>query len=155
MRDPTQETRYVGVGAAVVVSGYLFSPVLQTLDHASLTSAAIYSASALLMFYQPRAQSKRTMLAWQVVGLFAAVLAVTTVARSVIRADQNQDANDRRCLAIQRDMLSAHPHKPDGPALFQAFGCRPQGEGSAYAPPTDRELRAGRPLDNGGYLPPK
>lgn len=42
--------------------------------------------------------------------------------------------NDRRCLAIQRDMLSARPRRSDSPDLFQALGCRPQGEGSVYAP---------------------
>lgn len=42
-------------------------------------------------------------------------------------------ANDKRCLAIQRDMLSAQPRRDDGPDLFQALGCRPQGEGSIYA----------------------
>lgn len=44
-------------------------------------------------------------------------------------------ANANRCLAVQRDMLSARPARPDGPDLFQALGCRPQGEGSVYAPP--------------------
>lgn len=39
----------------------------------------------------------------------------------------------RRCLAIQHDMLSAQPHRDDGPELFQALGCRPQGAGSVFA----------------------
>ena len=43
-------------------------------------------------------------------------------------------AAQRRCLAIQRDMLSAYPQKKDGAELFQAFGCRPQGEGSVMVP---------------------
>lgn len=43
-------------------------------------------------------------------------------------------ANDRRCLAIQHDMLSARPRRTDGPDLFQALSCRAQGEGSVYAP---------------------
>ncbi len=44
-------------------------------------------------------------------------------------------ANEMRCLAIQRDMLSAQPRRSDGPDLFQALGCKPQGEGSVYATP--------------------
>jgi hypothetical protein len=47
-------------------------------------------------------------------------------------------ANDRRCLAIQGDMLSARPRRSDGPDLFQALGCRPQGEGNVFAPPPKR-----------------
>lgn len=43
-------------------------------------------------------------------------------------------ANERRCLAIQLDMLSARPRRADSPDLFQALGCRPQGDGSVYAP---------------------
>jgi len=52
--------------------------------------------------------------------------------------------NDRRCLALQRDILSAYPRKPDGPALFQAFGCRPQGEGSVMVPPSNAKLAGSR-----------
>lgn len=50
--------------------------------------------------------------------------------------------NEQRCLAIQCDMLRARPRKEDGHDLFQALGCRPQGEGSVYVPPTAAELRS-------------
>jgi hypothetical protein len=56
-------------------------------------------------------------------------------------------ANERRCLAVQRDMLSAQPRRDDGPDLFQALGCRPQGEGSVFATPTSR---ASRPVQDHG-----
>jgi hypothetical protein len=66
--------------------------------------------------------------------------AILYLAASLANAQQRTDpAADRRCLALQRDMLSAHPRKSDGPALFQAFGCRPQGEGSVMVPPTGAE----------------
>lgn len=61
-------------------------------------------------------------------------------------------ANDTRCLAIQRDMLSARHRMDDGPEIFQALGCRPQGtDETIRVKPTHSELRAGRPLPNGGY----
>lgn len=60
-------------------------------------------------------------------------------------------ANVRRCLAIQRDMLSAHRRLSDGPEVFQALGCRPQGDGIIRVPATDREKRVGHALPNGGY----
>lgn len=48
-------------------------------------------------------------------------------------AVQDEAANDRRCIAIQADMLSSMPLRSDGPDLFQALGCKPKGEGSVYA----------------------
>jgi hypothetical protein len=51
-------------------------------------------------------------------------------------------ANDRRCLAIQHDMLRARPQRADGADLFQALGCRPQGEGSVYALPKQEAAAA-------------
>lgn len=49
--------------------------------------------------------------------------------------------NDRRCMAIQLDMLSAHPRRADAPALFHALGCVPTDE----PPPKTRELSAPQP----------
>ena len=46
----------------------------------------------------------------------------------------SRDAAERRCVAIQRDMLSARPLRADDADLFQALGCQPLGEGSVYAP---------------------
>ena len=43
-------------------------------------------------------------------------------------------SNDRRCEALQTDMLAAKPLRADGPELYQALDCRPQGQGSVYAP---------------------
>ncbi|VVT07349.1 hypothetical protein SPHINGO391_390040 [Sphingomonas aurantiaca] len=42
-------------------------------------------------------------------------------------------ANVARCAALQEDMLRARPRRLDSRELFQALGCRPQGEGSVYA----------------------
>jgi len=83
------------------------------------------------------------------IGLFAfwyafGLLTLTT---------DNARHNEARCLAIQHDMLSAHPRRSDGPDLFQALGCQPSGEGGVAAPPTDRERKAGHPLPWGGYPP--
>ncbi|WP_165895482.1 hypothetical protein [Sphingomonas sp. PP-CE-1A-559] len=50
-------------------------------------------------------------------------------------AVKDSRANDARCLAIQRDMLSAKPRRNDDPDMFQALACRPQGEGSVFAKP--------------------
>jgi len=44
-------------------------------------------------------------------------------------------SNVRRCAAIQQDMLAARPRRDDSAELFQALGCRPQGDGDVFAPP--------------------
>jgi hypothetical protein len=89
------------------------------------------------------------------VMLFVAVvlLVITAVIYApIISSAINDDAaNDRRCLVIQRDMLSAKPRRDDGPDVFQALGCRPQGDGIVRAKPTDRERQARRALPDGGY----
>ena len=76
---------------------------------------------------------------WQRWLLFsgAAIFAVAVGAHLPKSTDA---ANDRRCLAIQRDMLAAHPNRSDDPILFHALGCRPQGNGSVYRQPTKAEL---------------
>lgn len=79
-------------------------------------------------------------LKYALITVVLAVLALLSFVTSAILvvADYREDkANDRRCLAIQRDMLSAQPRRADGPDLFQALGCRPQGEGNVYAPRHD------------------
>ncbi len=61
-------------------------------------------------------------------------------------------ANDDRCRALQKDMLSSHPRKANGPDLFQALGCSPSGaDRRIFVPPTDREIAAGHSLPHGGY----
>lgn len=55
----------------------------------------------------------------------------------------NYGANEKRCVALQRDMLSAKPRRADGPALFEALNCNPSGTEPVHykdvvapAPPT-------------------
>lgn len=62
---------------------------------------------------------------------FVGIIGTSTVTHGI----QDSRANDRRCLAIQGDMLAAQPRRADGRDLFQALGCRPKGEGSVYAVP--------------------
>lgn len=80
---------------------------------------------------------------WLVIPILCAIMSGILAIAGVIVAyasfEPSGRANDRRCLAIQRDMLSAEPRRDDGPDLFQALGCRPQGEGSVYASPVARK----------------
>jgi hypothetical protein len=73
---------------------------------------------------------------WQLRGLLVGALLFAIGQGVRITTPPAVDiANGRRCIAIQRDMLSAMPRRADGPDLFRALGCRPQGEGNVYAAP--------------------
>jgi hypothetical protein len=48
-------------------------------------------------------------------------------------AKEGTASSRNRCLAIQTDMLSSRPKRTDDVAIFQALGCRQQGDGSVYA----------------------
>ena len=69
-------------------------------------------------------------------GVVAAILTLVGAYFLITGATQASAAsvaNDQRCLVIQRDMLSAKPRLSNGPDLFQALGCRPQGGGGVAA----------------------
>ncbi|WP_235516878.1 hypothetical protein [Sphingomonas sp. Leaf28] len=70
-----------------------------------------------------------------IIALLAGVFTLAGVVTFSSGIEMTNPANDRRCLAIQHDMLSASPRRSDSADLFQALGCRPQGEGSVFAKP--------------------
>lgn len=83
------------------------------------------------------------------------VVSLVALLACLADAALTESANSQRCAAIQQDMLSAHPRLANGPAVFEALACGPDGFGaSIFVPPTDREKRAGHPLPYGGYPPP-
>jgi hypothetical protein len=67
------------------------------------------------------------------ISTLAFAVSVLTAAPSLYQWANGDDANERRCLAIQHDMLSAKPLRADGPMLFQALSCKPKGAGSVHA----------------------
>jgi len=66
---------------------------------------------------------------WISAGFFLA--GVWALATGIEDSDAD---NGRRCVAIQRDMLSARPLRADDAVIFTALGCKPHGAGSVYAP---------------------
>jgi hypothetical protein len=69
------------------------------------------------------------------IHLFTAIIVVVGLFLTISGPYQHtQSANERRCEALQKDMLSARPRRADAPALFQALACHPRGDGSVYAP---------------------
>lgn len=99
-------------------------------------------------FADGMASRTRRLSLWpQLAGWVSAVLFAGGAMLTGFTGFKADTANDHRCLILQRDMLSSEPRKEDGIALFQALGCRPQGEGSVYAPSCNR-ARGCKPLGN-------
>lgn len=124
-----------GFVAAAALLAYILQPYVRFLPSNTAIGGVVLAIS--LVGYHAAAANKDfdKVAARAVVG----GLGVFLLMLSFFQAEDESWANDRRCLAIQRDMLSAQPRRHDGPDLFQALGCRPQGEGSVYAAPVGRK----------------
>jgi hypothetical protein len=119
-----------GIAAGAAILAYLGQPYVPFLPGWAI-GAALWTALCASAIYWALGKGHRPVLFGQTLlglgGLIALALAFGV-------AGDERKTNDRRCLAIQRDMLSAMPLREDGPDLFQALGCHPQGSGSVYAP---------------------
>lgn len=71
---------------------------------------------------------------WQVMMVLLAAIALFGLNRFMANASASSENNSARCAAIQRDMLSSHPRRSDGPNLFQALSCKPQGDQNVSFP---------------------
>lgn len=116
----------------VLVAAFILQPDLTAgnlTQRTALVAAAVVAVVMLEIASDMRAVPRMILVT-------IALLAVFGTWQWVV-ADRPDDelANDRRCEAIQHDMLSARPKRADGPDLFQALGCKPRGAGSVYAPP--------------------
>lgn len=94
----------------------------------------VYHEQAQILFDGMGARSQRNSKWPQMAGWLSAILFAAGAVVTGLTGFRVDIANDRRCLALQSDILSARPRNVNGILLFQALGCRPQGEGSVYAP---------------------
>lgn len=146
------KNHFRSIGAASVVGGAVLSvlafPLVASGDRNLIFGSAICLSVgvAILVGEYHRGINK----VWAVLAFTFAVAGVGGLLWAANGALNNAMLNDRRCFAIQHDMLSAQPRRNDGPDLFQALGCRPQGVGSVFARPTRLERRANHKLPNGG-----
>jgi len=119
---------------ATFSAGSYIKAVQSASEHAK--SLSIESDPQEFLYVSEKIPSSGSALIGPVLlGLSSGVIFIVGTAAFVLQQKPKDSANERRCLAIQRDMLSARPRRADGPDLFQALGCRPQGEGGVYAPP--------------------
>jgi hypothetical protein len=150
MVDPTPNPHrdlIARVTLPVIVAAFLIQPDVALMSAPErLTLLAVIILGLIMM-----------EAAGYLVGVWRLVLVAIATALAMgmytyVVADAQSDklSNDKRCAAIQRDMLAAQPRRTDGPDLFQALGCRPQGEGSVFSKPTRLERAARRALPEGG-----
>lgn len=146
--------RWTGLGIAAAVLAFFSSAEIAAADPVRLASIGLFIAIAIAVDHHAATNpGDKYLRIWHGVTLVSFIGGAFILQMTAREAEATLSANKARCLAIQRDMLSAHPRRSDGPDLFQALGCRPQGEGGVSAAPTDRERKAGHPLPSGGYPP--
>lgn len=134
-REALQHATAPLVGCTVVI-GFTVSPLLRFADPTWLAwSGCILAVSLIANYVIAFTDFKEP---WWTIICFVTFAALVQIIVALGYAGEASTANDRRCQAIQTDMLSARPRRADAPDLFQALGCHPQGEGSVHAPPPPR-----------------
>jgi hypothetical protein len=132
VRGDRADLKRIGRGLLIAVPlvGFVGQPLLRYASPAYLWVAGFSLAIGAAIV---TAEHTRRSVPWVLFGLVCGVASFFALAAISDEALTNAYNNDLRCLAIQRDMLSAQPKRADGPDLFQALGCRPQGAGDVYA----------------------
>ncbi|WP_433910368.1 hypothetical protein [Sphingomonas yabuuchiae] len=115
---------------AAAVIAFCMQPLMRYVDPDWYLAGGTFLGASFLGFSLFISDEERLhSLLWGAAGAILALAGVYFLAVGAYRADMAAIANDQRCLTIQRDILSAKPRRSDGPDLFQALGCRPQGDG--------------------------
>lgn len=132
----TLESSVAGIFGAAALMAYLCQPYVPFLPEWTIAAGAVTGMSLAALITAAARKKPHHVVAQALSGAGGIVLLLVAFAQ----ASQERAANDRRCLAVQRDMLSAVPRREDAPDLFQALGCRPQGDGSVFAKPRTSAL---------------
>lgn len=141
-----------GIGILAFCLLTMGQPFLRFGDNSNMAIVGVCAGLFGLMFNAIYLSKGRIRYGFAGLAVFFVAFGGITLIRNAFPMIDQSAVNDARCLAIQEDMLSARPRKANGPELFQALGCAPTGDDPRiFAPPTDREMRAGRPLPFGGY----
>jgi hypothetical protein len=117
-------------GAAVVLSAslaYFAAPVFAFADSGTLATLGmglgVGASGAWLAVLQGWGRR------WEIPFLVVMVSSLMGLVLLTTDATTHYTTNKKRCVAIQEDMLSIAPRRADGPDLFQALRCQPQGAG--------------------------
>ena len=121
-------------GLAAVVIGFFAQGEIAFANPVHLAAIGLGAGLAIIFAHSVAlADAGKGKVATMIAVLLAvAVGSLVTFEGGV--ADAAIQANIRRCALIQQDMLAASPSRNDGPDLFQALGCKPQGDGTVHFP---------------------
>ena len=128
-KDENFTADYLAVGICGITIAWLSQPLLRYSNPVYLFWLGIGICAVVLLLAIARGVHSRNLRTLLGLGVAAFTIYLgwsLFVASRVLIA--RSSANDRRCYAIQADMLSPRPRRQDGPALFEALGCRPDGQ---------------------------
>lgn len=132
----TIRDRFWIVGPIGLLLAFFWQPALRLIAPFVLTAVASLLVIALVLVERgTRARLRRTAL---ILYAWAAALGALGLGEGfyfAAKALSISDANDARCLQIERHMLEASVGRAGDATLFQALGCRPQTDTPAQWPP--------------------
>lgn len=119
--------RFWVAGPIGLLLAFFWQPALRLIEPFVLTSVSSLLVIALVLV--ERAASLARPRVSPMLYCLAVLLATLGVGEAVYfagRALTVSDANDTRCLNIEKRMLQMGPTREGDAAVFQALGCRPQ-----------------------------
>lgn len=130
LRQKLSSSLLIPLGAGAAVAAFTLSPLVGWIDPLALaTWGAIGAVGIGLVLAAIHAADTQRRLALYYNGGFALIL--VSMLGTGLNVNAMQGAMGRwraQCEALQADMMLLHPHRPDGPALFSALGCKPTAE---------------------------
>ncbi len=128
-------SRWAGVGAGAIVLAFMAGREMQAANPIALATIGLVLMLAIFASHHAETTDSRGEAA--IATGIATLLAIGSGLLIIYvghETDQTISANTARCRIIQDDMLTATPRRTDGPDLFQALGCQPQGDGTVAFP---------------------
>lgn len=145
--EETIRDRFWIIGPIGLLLAFFWQPALRLIPPFVLTAVASLLVISLVLV--ERAIRVRTRRASMILYVSAAVLGALGVGEGFFFAGQAltiSDANDERCVRIERHMLKDPAGRAADAAMFQALGCRPQTvDPAGWASPAPRNGPASAP----------
>jgi hypothetical protein len=119
-----------GLGLGLLALAWSAGPLVRYASPGLIAVFGLLAAVAVTSLYEwaTEGESPRYSGAARLLAIFAGGGAMLCAGSLLYSANAAAIANDHRCLAIQREMLTSQERRSDDAAMFQAFGCRPQGK---------------------------
>lgn len=124
-RGDSMEWMFRGGVAWLALGAFCVQPLLPLVEPIWFLNGGLALGLGCAFFLTSYGNDARTMRSdWSSGAIIIVGLVILTSV--VTKAEARSEANKKRCILIERDMLSANPALANGPDIFQALGCRPQ-----------------------------